>query len=180
LRWNGTIVRASSTAAAAVFTGYVFVACDLRRFRDLWTMVANVLLSICHNQSTTSGPLMSVQILVVDTDAHRAAQVSAPLQQAGYVVTRSGGFEDGMTCIRAAPPDVIVTNVRLGAYNGLHLILRARGVQPQIGAILIAALHDPVLASDAASFGAEYAVAPWNDPRPFVELVTRLVSAEPV
>ena len=123
---------------------------------------------------------MSVQILLVDTDADRAAQLVAPLHQAGFVVTRSGGFEEAMTNVRTTPPDVVITNVRLGAYNGLHLIMRARAMRPQIGAIVTSALPDPVLQSDATSFGAEFAVAPWNDPRPLVELVSRLSSAEPV
>lgn len=123
---------------------------------------------------------MSVQILLVDTDSHRAAQLAAPLQQAGFAVTRSAGFEDAMKRIRAAAPDVVIANVRLGAYNGLHLIMRARAEHPHVGAVAMSAAPDPVLASDAASFGAEYAVSPWSDPKPFVELVARLASAEPV
>ena len=123
---------------------------------------------------------MSVQILVVDPDSHRAAELSAALHRAGFAVTSCGAFEDAMTRVRATPPALVVTNGRRGAYNGLHLIMRARGVHPQIGAILTCANHDPVLQIDAKSFGAEYAVAPWNTPRPFVELVSRLASAEPV
>ena len=123
---------------------------------------------------------MSVQILLVDTDTHRAGQLSASLHQVGFAVTNSGGFEDAMLCVRTAAPDLVITNVRLGAYNGLHLIMRIRAVHPQTAAILTCAAHDPVLQSDAAAFGAEYAVAPWNDPKPFVELVSRLASAEPV
>lgn len=123
---------------------------------------------------------MSVQILLVDTDSQRAAQLSAPLQHAGFLVTRAAAFEDAMKRVRAMPPDLVITTVRLGAYNGLHLIMRARAERPQIAAIAISPVHDPVLEADAASFGAEYAVAPWNDPKPFLDLVGRLASAEPV
>lgn len=128
----------------------------------------------------TSRPLMSVQILLVDPDPQRATDLSASLQHAGFMVTRSSEFQDAMQLVRSTPPDLVITNVRLGAYNGLHLIMRARAEHPQIAAIAMTASHDPVLEADAASFGAEYTVAPWKDPRPFVELVSRLASAEPV
>jgi len=123
---------------------------------------------------------MIVQILLVDTDSRRAAQLSAPLEQAGFAVTQSVGFEHAMSRVRNIPPDLLITNVRLGAYNGLHLIMRTLALHPHVGAVLMCEAHDPVLESDAASFGAEYTVAPWKDPRPFVQLVARRASAEPV
>lgn len=54
----------------------------------------------------------------------------------------------------APPPDVVVTNVRLGPYNGIHLVLLAapKGVR----CVVYAEDHDVVLARQAQEAGAFY------------------------
>ena len=50
-------------------------------------------------------------------------------------------------------PHLLITELRLGEYNGLHLALRAQAYE--VPAIVIGDA-DPVLQRDAASFGASY------------------------
>jgi FixJ family two-component response regulator len=52
-----------------------------------------------------------------------------------------------------APPDVLVTDIRLQGFNGLHLVLR-RPVGTY--AIVMSAFPDPVLQTEAVRLGAPF------------------------
>ena len=67
---------------------------------------------------------MPVRVLLVDTD--RASDTERALTSAGHVVTRTFGFAEAKQSLQTAPPDLLMTDVRLGAYNGLHLVIRAQ------------------------------------------------------
>jgi hypothetical protein len=56
-------------------------------------------------------------------------------------------------------PDVLVTDVRLGPYNGLHLVAIARVEHPRTLALVIGNA-DPVLESEARGLAARYVVGP--------------------
>jgi hypothetical protein len=68
--------------------------------------------------------------------------------------------------------------VRLGPYNGLHLILRARGVHPRLPAIITSPAHDPLIEADAASLSVAYLATGGSDPVALLEMVSRLLGAE--
>jgi DNA-binding NtrC family response regulator len=60
------------------------------------------------------------------------------------------------------PPDLIVTEVRLGAFNGLHLAIRAhgRGVATQT---IVVGTPDPVLQAEALHHHAAYITTPVDE-----------------
>ena len=63
-------------------------------------------------------------------------------------------------CSRTGPtPEILVTDVRLGPYNGLHLVAVARVEFPRTLAIVIGAA-DHVLEVEATGLGARYVSAP--------------------
>jgi YesN/AraC family two-component response regulator len=55
---------------------------------------------------------------------------------------------------------VLVTGVRLGAYNGLQLVMLAKAERPDITAVVLSGFDDPVLRHDATSIGASFRVKP--------------------
>jgi DNA-binding NtrC family response regulator len=61
-----------------------------------------------------------------------------------------------------APPDVLLTDVRLGAFNGLHLVILAKAQAPRTVAIAMSAFDDPVLRRDAGLCGAGYLAKPFS------------------
>src|SRR6266404_2153026 len=63
-------------------------------------------------------------------------------------------FRAARHVVAAAPYDLLVTQLRLGAFNGLHLVHLAR--PRQIRCVVYAAVTDPVLARIAQSAGAFY------------------------
>ena len=56
--------------------------------------------------------------------------------------------------------DLLVTALRLGAYNGLHLILHAQVQHPRLRSLVIAAADDRVLRAAAWELGAAFILAP--------------------
>lgn len=123
---------------------------------------------------------MPYRILLVETDIALAMRLTAALGQAGFAVVRAEGFEDALTRLRQARFELLITAVRLGPYNGLHLILRARGEQPRLPAVITSSAHDPLVEADAESMGAEYLPSPATDPAALLEVIALLLGAEPI
>jgi len=113
----------------------------------------------------------SPQILVVDADRAALALLVSPLKMAGFAVTMADDFEDAVGLLKGHGFHAVVTAHRLGAHNGLHLVLRARSERPEVIIIVTSPKSDPVLDSEASAFGAQCVVAPWNDPAPLVQLL---------
>jgi len=105
-------------------------------------------------------------ILVVAHQADVAEQLSSWVDAAGYEVSRANSFASGKARLtagssagpasgRGAAPDIdlVIAEVKLGDYNGLHLALRAKSIG--IPAIVIG--HpDLALEREAAMLGATY------------------------
>jgi len=103
---------------------------------------------------------MPVRVLLVD--ANRDSETKQVLKSAGHLVTRAFGFEEAKRWLQSSPPDLLMTDVRLGAYNGLHLVLRARAKHPEMPAIVVDMDHDPVLEREASEAGATYVAKPFE------------------
>ena len=96
-------------------------------------------------------------IAIVHEDSAVAGQWAVALSGAGYRVATSTSFEDGKALLEAEdPPALLIVSVRLGAFNGLHLVIRGRLDHPGMAAVLTSDTHDPVLAAEAATYGAVY------------------------
>jgi len=82
------------------------------------------------------------------------------------IVTESPGgtgfstFEPAKGYLADARVDVLVTGIRLGAYNGLQLVMLAKAERPDMTAVVLSASDDPVLRHDATSIGASFRVKP--------------------
>jgi two-component system response regulator GlrR len=103
---------------------------------------------------------MPVRVLLVD--ANRDSETERVLRSAGHLVTRAFGFEEAKRCLAFATPDLLMTDVRLGAYNGLHLVMRAHLQHPGMPAIVLDTDHDPVLEREANGAGATYVSKPFE------------------
>lgn len=103
---------------------------------------------------------MTPDILVVSADATVLAARVAALRKSGFAARGSSSFPDARRLLEeGAPPEVLVTDVRLGPYNGLHLVAVARVEFPRTVAIVIGG-QDHVLEVEAAGLGARYLLAP--------------------
>ena len=116
---------------------------------------------------------MAFRLLVVNADDARLRAAEETLSSAGFLVTCASSFDQAKQGLLLAPPDLLVTDVRLGAYNGLHLVVRAHSDHPAMPAIVMDVHHDQVLESETKNNGALYIGQPLG-PGPLVALVRQL------
>ena len=102
-------------------------------------------------------------VLVVDADPSDRANTVLLLQSAGYRVVAATAFEEAKRLIASEAPDLLVTSLRLGPYNGIHLILRSRMDHPGMAAIVTSRYADAVLEAEARRQHADFVVRPVAD-----------------
>jgi len=100
-----------------------------------------------------------MRVLVVDDSPAYLAACVAVLTDDGHEVVGVGSFEEGRRLLAHDRFDVLIADVRLGAYNGLHLIALA---PPTTLTIAISAFVDGVLRRDAEQVGARFILKPPN------------------
>ena len=80
-------------------------------------------------------PVMSFRILLVETDRAAATVADHVLTNAGYRVAWVDSFADAIRQSTADCPDLMITALRLGPFNGLHLVLRCRASDAEMPAV---------------------------------------------
>jgi DNA-binding NtrC family response regulator len=114
--------------------------------------------------------------LVVDSDPHDRVNTVNLLESVGYGVMSAGNFDEAKQLLAAHSVDLLVTDLRLGPYNGLHLILRTKSDHPQMAALVTSRFPDPVLQAEAARQGAGFLLRPAADDE-FLAAITSTLSA---
>jgi len=99
-------------------------------------------------------------VLVVDDEPQVLDTLSAFVTRDGFDVVGMLRFEDARRRIADDPPDILITDVRLGKYNGLQLVLQMRDARPDSRIIVLSAYDDPTLREEASRSGAQYLVKP--------------------
>jgi ActR/RegA family two-component response regulator len=100
------------------------------------------------------------RILVVDPDATFAHEIALALRQAGYSVFEATSFMDAKRLWRNESPHVLISDVRLGEFNGLQLLMRAKEERPETMAIITCAFSDVVLEMETRRLGGMFLVKP--------------------
>jgi DNA-binding NtrC family response regulator len=101
-----------------------------------------------------------MRVVIVDDNEPLLRAMEQCVAGAGHDVVAFGQFESAKTYLATTQFDVLVTDVRLGAYNGLQLAMFAKLEHPETTAIVLSGFDDPVLRKDAASIGARFCVKP--------------------
>jgi len=109
------------------------------------------------------------QILVVNNDGARLTNVLSVLNAAGYRARGASTFEEATRALADRTPDLVIADERLGAYNGLHVILRARADHPDVSAIVTTHVKNRGLEADAKSLNIQCLIKPqsageWLEP----------------
>jgi len=91
------------------------------------------------------------------------------LRRAGFETECASTFETARPRLTVGSPDVLISDVYLGEYNGLHLAIVGRDRRPNLVAIVIGP-PDPFLAKEAGHHGATYL----NEPATEDALLARL------
>src|SRR5687767_6577800 len=115
-------------------------------------------------------PLWGMRALVVEPDQIDRELLIATLTSAGLTVTAADSFTSGQTRLVRRPPAILVTKIRLGYHNGLHLAHIARWLRQQMILVVTSEYRDPVLIRDAAALGATFVPKPLRPGRLLVTL----------
>ena len=127
-------------------------------------------------QDGTSRPRTA---LVVDSDFGNVHSLALALRREGLDVFEATSFQEGKLLWSTQTPDVLIVDIRLGQFNGLQLLMRARSDRPDIQAIITSPFADPVLEAETRRFGGMFLIKP-VDPSHVVEAVRAISSSEPV
>lgn len=101
-------------------------------------------------------PQMARRILVVDCNTQSSAETEQMLTAAGYRSATVTSFEAATQSLSSDTPDLLLTAVRLGKFNGLHLVLRCRTKHPDLPILVVGDDGDAALAAEATRFGAHF------------------------
>lgn len=94
-------------------------------------------------------------VLLVEPDDDIASRLTASLIGA-HDVRRCGRFAEAREELQRQPPDLLVSNLRLREYNGLHLVHLLGVANAPTRAIVYTTTLDIILASDVRQAGAFY------------------------
>ena len=100
------------------------------------------------------------KILIVDDDPSLLEALERSFQEAGEDVVAHSSFEQARKALQTTHFDALITDVRLGAFNGLQLAVIGRDTYPNIRLIVFSGFDDPVLRTEAEHVGATYIVKP--------------------
>lgn len=118
-------------------------------------------------------------ILLVDDDPAALSGLAALLREHGYSIRYAASFQEAKDLLTSEAHQMLITDVRLGPFNGLQLVAHARLHNPGLPVIVVTGFDDPVISEDARRLGALYISKPIV-PADFLELVARtLASATP-
>jgi CheY-like chemotaxis protein len=113
-------------------------------------------------------------ILIVDADLGTSSAMTNVLRRAGHRTIGASTFLEAKQLLDSNPPDVLITDVRLGAFNGLHLALRRHHDQPDAASIITSAYADRMLEEEACAINAPYLLKP-VEPAELLALIEKLL-----
>jgi DNA-binding NtrC family response regulator len=94
--------------------------------------------------------------LIVLSHAEPLEALVTSLRSAGIDARGVRSFEGAREQLNRRAWDVLLTEVRLGPYNGLQLAVRTRATHPQTAIILVGESPDPAIDAEIISLGAQY------------------------
>lgn len=99
-------------------------------------------------------------VLIVDPDDAALCAMVRTSREAGYQTTGVATFEEAKRQIKLDRVDVLITQARLGPYNGIQLVLLGLVENPRLHALILSDRPDPVMERETVSIGAAFVVGP--------------------
>jgi two-component system response regulator RegA len=108
---------------------------------------------------TGRNPNQPPKVLIVDPDVRVLHQLTAVLHDR-YQIHEATTFPAARGLWNMEFPDVLIADVRLGEFNGLQLLMRAREERPDLIAVITCAFPDRVLEAETRRLGGTFLVKP--------------------
>ncbi len=117
-------------------------------------------------------------ILIVSTRAGKTSTRVTLLQAAGHQVVVALDFDAAIRALGEHPPDLLMTDVRLGAFNGLHLAARCKDDYPATATMVFDTRQDTITKLEARRHRATYLVEPLEDAELLAHVSRAVVTAQ--
>jgi DNA-binding response OmpR family regulator len=95
------------------------------------------------------------RILVLDDDEHALSGIVELLRDAGHHVTGAATYDAAKRLLAVSPFDLLVSDVRVRSFNGLHLVMQTRAEHPETAIIIITGYDDPLIDLEAHRYHAD-------------------------
>jgi DNA-binding response OmpR family regulator len=95
------------------------------------------------------------RILVLDDDEHALSGIVELLRDAGHNVTGAATYDAAKRLLAVSPFDLLVSDVRVRSFNGLHLVMQTRADHPETAIIIITGYDDPLIDLEAHRYHAD-------------------------
>jgi DNA-binding NtrC family response regulator len=117
---------------------------------------------------------MAYRVLIANESGFDCCALGDLLTSVGYDTTTVQTFEDARGVLNDGPPDLLIAHLRLGAFNGLHLVLRGRADRPDMSAIITTGPEDQSIRSEAMELGVLCVTTPVMEDQ-FLETVRKVI-----
>ena len=105
----------------------------------------------------------TARILVVDDEAHVRSMMGSTLERQGYDVQLAASGREALEMLGQNAFDLVLTDIVMQDGNGIALLDRMHGQQPQLPVVMVSAIHDIGVAIDAMRRGAyDYLLKPFE------------------
>jgi DNA-binding response OmpR family regulator len=115
---------------------------------------------------------MPFRVLVLDDDAYALDGITELLRGSGYEVTASSTYQAAKQLMGESTYDLLISDVRLRSFNGLHLVMQCRREFPEMALMIMTGYDESLMEIEAGRYRAEFIRKPIN-PSAFVEHVAR-------
>jgi CheY-like chemotaxis protein len=112
------------------------------------------------------------RILVIDDDESALEGMSELLREMGYVVSPVATYDGAKELLAKEAYDLLITDIHLRGFNGLHLIRQTYRDRPEMGLIIITGYEEKMMEVEAGRYGAEFVRKPLK-PVEFLKTVAR-------
>ena len=112
------------------------------------------------------------RILVLDDDESALAGIVEMLHERGYHAEGVVTYDEAKRLLGLNSYDLLITDIRLRGFNGLHLVQQLYRDRPEMGLIIITGYDEPMMEVEAGRYGAEFVRKPIK-PVEFMATVAR-------
>ncbi len=116
------------------------------------------------------------RILVLDDDENALGGIVELLREAGHHVTGTATYDAAKRLLAVGPFDLLISDVRVRSFNGLHLVMQTRADHPDMAVMIITGYEDPMIELESHRYRAELVRKPIR-PVEFQDKVAALLTA---
>ena len=95
------------------------------------------------------------RILVVDDEEETCRFLEEFLRPRGYDIFSATTTEEGLRLVKSERPHLVLLDIRMPGRDGLSLLSEIKGIDREIGVIMVTAVREEEIAKEAMRLGAD-------------------------